>query len=318
MTLIIPEISKQIYNQEVEKVLKERYADIGPSWVTLQMEWSNDIYSSFKDHEKYMIVIYLIQRTLDFYSRNFIKLNFVEFYKKDMIEIEKFNIVEISKNLKIPKESSRRKILELEKNSCLKRSKNKNFIYRSAYEFVKPINSIKRISRFLSLFSEYLAEEKILEKKLTTENLQKTIEANFSYVWKLYYEIQIPMILGYKNFFKDLESFHIWGTCVVNQHLFAKKNNENHMNRNEFIKSTYTSVEMQGLNAMSISEITGIPRATVVRKLSKMIKKNYLFIDNKKHYKLMGHLVQELVPIQNTVLTNLAGFSTKVFNLTIL
>jgi len=318
MTLIIPEISKQIYNQEVEKVLKERYADIGPSWVTLQMEWSNDIYSSFKDHEKYMIVIYLIQRTLDFYSRNFIKLNFVEFYKKDMIEIEKFNIVEISKNLKIPKESSRRKILELEKNSCLKRSKNKNFIYRSAYEFVKPINSIKRISRFLSLFSEYLAEEKILEKKLTTENLQKTIEANFSYVWKLYYEIQIPMMLGYKNFFKDLESFHIWGTCVVNQHLFAKKNNENHMNRNEFIKSTYTSVEMQGLNAMSISEITGIPRATVVRKLSKMIKKNYLSIDNKKHYKLMGHLVQELVPIQNTVLTNLAGFSTKVFNLTIL
>ena len=318
MTLIIPEISKQIYNQEVEKVLKERYADIGSSWVTLQMEWSNDIYSSFKDHEKYMIVIYLIKRTLDFYSRNFIKLNFAEFYEKDVVEIEKFSIVEISKILKIPKESSRRKVLELEKNGCLKRSKNKNFIDRSAYEFVKPINSIKRISRFLSLFSEYLAEEKILEKKLTTEILQKTIEENFSYVWKLYYDIQIPMMLGYKNFFKDLESFHIWGTCVVNQHLFAKKNNESQMNRNEFIKSTYANVKIQGLNAMSISEITGIPRATVVRKLSKMIKKNYLFIDNKKHYKLTGYLVQKLVPIQNTVLTNLAGFSTKVFNLTIL
>jgi hypothetical protein len=90
------------------------------------------------------------------------------------------------------------------------------------------------------------------------------------------------------------------------------------MNRKEFIKSLYNINEMLGLNAMSISEITGIPRATVVRKLSKMIKKNYLFIDNKKHYKLTVYLVQKLVPIQNTVLTNLAGFSTKVFNLTIL
>jgi len=265
-----------------------------------------------------MIVIYLIKRTLDFYSRNFIKLNFAEFYEKDVVEIEKFSIVEISKILKIPKESSRRKVLELEKNGCLKRSKNKNFIDRSAYEFVKPINSIKRISRFLSLFSEYLAEEKILEKKLTTEILQKTIEENFSYVWKLYYDIQIPMMLEYKNFFKDLESFHIWGTCVVNQHLFAKKNNESQMNRNEFIKSTYANVKIQGLNAMSISEITGIPRATVVRKLSKMVKKRYLSIDNKKHYKLTGFLIQKLVPLQNTVLVNLANFSTKYFNLSIL
>ena len=319
MSLIIPEISKQIYNHDVLKVLKDRYADIGPSWVRMQMEWNNDVYSSFKDHDKYMIVIYLVNRTLGFYSRNFIKLSFGQFYEKDVVEIERFNIVEISKNLKIPKESARRKVLELKKNSCLKRSKDKSFIDRSAYEFVKPINSIKRISRFLSLFSEFLAEEKIIKKKLTSEDLQKTIEKNFSYVWKIYYDMQIPMMLGYKNFFKDYESFHIYGTCVVNQHLYTQKNNGVRVNRAEFIKSIYVQdEEMRGLNAMSISDITGIPRATVVRKLNKLIKKNYLLIDNKKHYKITGHIVNKIVPLQNKVFDRLADFSCKVFNLAIL
>lgn len=318
MQQFIPKISKQIYYEEVLNELEDKYADIGPVWVTQQIEWNNDVYSAFKDHDKYIIIIYLINKTLNFYSRNFTKLSYADFYKNDVVEIERFNIIEISKELKIPKESSRRKVAELEKKGVIKRSKNKNFIDRSAYQFVQPIKSINRISRFLSIFSEHLKNEKILDKKISTEEIQKSIEKNFSYVWKLYYDMQIPMMLKYKNFFGDLESFHIFGCCVVNQHLISKKNNENHMNRKEFIKSMYSSVEMQGLNAMSISDITGIPRATVVRKLSKMVKKNYLSINNKKHYKLTGYLIKELFPIQNTVLANLANFSTKVFNFSIL
>ena len=34
---------------------------------------------------------------------------------------------------------------------------------------------------------------------------------------------------------------------------------------------------------MSISDISGIPRATVIRKLKKLLKKNFLVIDDKKH-----------------------------------
>ena len=39
---------------------------------------------------------------------------------------------------------------------------------------------------------------------------------------------------------------------------------------------------------MSISDITGIPRATVIRKLNKLIKENFLKIDIKKHYSSTG------------------------------
>ena len=56
-----------------------------------------------------------------------------------------------------------------------------------------------------------------------SEDLEKILKKEFSYIWKLYYEFQIPMMLGYKDFFGDIESFHIWGTCVVNQHLFTQR-----------------------------------------------------------------------------------------------
>ena len=90
------------------------------------------------------------------------------------------------------------------------------------------------------------------------------------------------------------------------------------MSRDKFLKSLYSDNDIQGLNAMSISDITGIPRATVVRKLKGLVNKNFLLIDEKKHYKLTGNIVSKLTPIQNTVLKRLADFSTRIFNLTIL
>ena len=318
LSIKIPQISKQIYNHQALNVLESNYSAIGPQWTVHQMEWTNSIYSAFKDHDKYMIVIYLVKKTLDFYSRNFVKLTYDQFYSKDKIEIEEFNIIELSTNLNIPKESARRKIVELEESLVIKREKKKIILDRSSFPFVKPINSVKRISRFISSFSHILKQEKILPTNLTTEQLEKVIKNNFSYVWKIYYEFQIPMLLAYKKVFKNIETFHIFGTCVVNQHLRSQKLVKGKLQRSEFIKNIYSDKNIQGVNAMSISEITGIPRATVVRKLKELVKNNNLSIDDRKHYKLTGNSVKELLPIQNIVIDQLANFSTKIFNLAIL
>ena len=69
---------------------------------------------------------------------------------------------------------------------------------------------------------------------------------------------------------------------------------------------------------MSISDITGIPRATVIRKLKKLVKNNNLTIDSKKHYKLSNNFIITLKPLQKIVLIKLANFSAVVFNLIIL
>ena len=158
-------------------------------------------------------------------------------------------------------------------------------------------------------------DSKIISKKITSEKLEMTIKDNFSYIWKLYYELQIPMLVIYKKFFKDLETFHVYGTCIVNQHLYARKLSAGYMKRDSFLESTYSTKMMLGINAMSISDITGIPRATVIRKLRKLVKEKILKIDNKKHYRLTGNIVKKLKPLQKNILAQLANFSTKIFNL---
>ena len=315
MRVGIPEISNQVFNEDLSKILVKNYHIIGPIWVTHQSEWFNSIYASFKNHDKFLILIYLIKKTLDFYSRNFIKLSYNEFYSKDKVEIEKFSVSEISKNISIPKESARRKLIELEKSNAILRYSKKIVIDRSSFSFVKPINSIKRISRFLSIFSKMLVEENVLEKQLSSEELEKIIKDNFSLVWKAYYELQIPMLIGYKEIFEDLETSHIYGICAVNEHVFTQINNKSNMNRSEFVEYIFSSDETKVLNAMSISDITGIPRATVVRKLNKLIKKKYLLINHKKHYRVTG-LIKNLVPVQDKTFYQLGIFAATIFNFT--
>ena len=315
MRLNIPEISEQVYKEDTLKVLENKYSILGPMWVNHQVNWFNDSFLSFKDHDKYLIVIYLIKNNLDFLARNFHTVDYNQFYLNGSIEIEKLNIIEISKALNIPKETTRRKVDELQNLGAITKHKKKIFIDRSVYTYVKPLKLIQNISHFLSFFSKMLLDKNNISKSYSSTELQKIIEEKFSYFWKIYYELQIPMALAYKKIFKDLETFHIFGTCVNSQHLYAKRSSEDNMDRDEFIDSTYTPDKMTGINAMSISDITGIPRATVIRKLEKLLKQKKLKIDNKKHYKLTGNFINELKPTQKAVLIDLANFSTKIYNL---
>ena len=315
MNPIIPDISRQIYKEDILKVLERKYSLMGPMWVNQQCEWMNGIYASFKNHDKFLILIFLVKKTLDFYSRNFTKVTYEEFYSKDIVQIERFSIAEISEALCIPKESARRKILELEEVTAIRKIKNKIIIDRSKFYFTKPQNSIKRISRFLTTLSDISKNENFLSDSITSEELELIIKDNFSYVWKLYYELQIPMMIRYKKVFGDIESFHIFGICVLNEHLHAKKVTEHDMHRDEFLNSFFSSENSQGINAMSISDITGIPRATVIRKLKNLVKQKKLRIDIKKHYKLTMSFAKILKPIQRNTLVKLANFSAKVYNL---
>ena len=72
---------------------------------------------------------------------------------------------------------------------------------------------------------------------------------------------------------------------------------------------------IDGVNAMSISDISGIPRATVIRKLNILIEKKYLVINDKKHYTLANETHKEVSEIQRLNFKNLANFTAQVFNL---
>ena len=47
------------------------------------------------------------------------------------------------------------------------------------------------------------------------------IRKNFTHCWKLFYEMQIPLVLSWKKAFGDFETWHIWG-IIVTQNSFKK------------------------------------------------------------------------------------------------
>ena len=309
-------ISSQLRKEKLIKVFEKNYNAVSPLWSSHQLEWINGTYQPFKDHDKYMIVLYLIKKTFDFYSKNFVKESFTEFYEKEFIQIESLNVMEVSEALDIPKESARRKIIELEKLGAIKKIGKKIIIDKKAFPFIRPEKSIIRVSRFFSALSNIMANEKILQSEFTSEEIVTFIAKNFSHIWKLYYELQIPMILKWKKVFMDIESFHVWGVCVVNEQLNIKRKGDLKMNKTAYIKKYYNTLsQLQGMNAMSISDISGIPRATVTRKLNTLLKKKYLKINDKKHYTLANERQKEVSEIQKINFSNLADFVSQVFNL---
>ena len=320
MPKLLPEISKQIRSDDILEVLEKNFTSITPVWVPAQMSWMNNVYRTFHDYEKFMIVMHLMLQTFDSYSKNFVKLDYEEYFHQNEVEIKQLNVMELSKALNIPKETTRRKINELEKSGTIKRINKKFIIDRNTWPSIKPEETIKRMSRFLATLSKVAFNEGLISQPISTENITKTCKEYFSYVWKLYYEMQLPMLLAYKKIYGDLEAFHVHGVCISNHALNSKKNDNSEMSKEFYLEKYFFSEKKDslGINAMSISDITGIPRATVIRKLNKLIKGKFLTMDDKKHYSAAGFHQKKILNVQKNTFDNLAKFTARIYNLSLM
>ena len=67
---------------------------------------------------------------------------------------------------------------------------------------------------------------------------------------------------------------------------------------------------------MSLSDITGIPRPTVVRKIKKLIKDDFLHINEKKLITLniTGQRLEKQIQMQDQNMKNLSNFLYRIFN----
>ena len=321
MSITLPKISKQILSKDIHYVLSKNYTSIQPLWVPIQMRWMNNLYRTFHDYEKFMIIIYLMVKTFDYYSKNFVKLNYDEFFSQNEIEVETLNVMEISNALNIPKETTRRKINELEKLGAIKKSNKKIIIDRNAWPSIKPEETMKNMSYFLSILSKMVFEKGFMSEPVDSNQIVRAVKDNFSFVWKLYYDMQMPMLLMFKKIHGDLETFHVHGVCLGNQALNAQKIDTSEMSKTLYLEKYFfgDKQEFSGINAMSISDITGIPRATVIRKLNKLVKEKFLSIDSKKHYSTnKGVHKKELLIVQNNTFINLSKFAARIYNLSLM
>jgi len=126
-------------------------------WIKFQQEWVNNIYKNFRDHDKYIILIYLASKNL-LDNTKLLKFNSIdEYYSQSMIYLPDISLAEISKSLKTPKETVRRKLVALEKENLIKRNGQRIILTKLALSLQKPKNSIKILSIFFEKLSILLS-----------------------------------------------------------------------------------------------------------------------------------------------------------------
>ena len=313
--------STEVETHQVYNVLSKNYMDIITDYFELQRIWLNNAYVTFKDLDKYFILMSLVSKTFESYSEYFIKYDFDQFYNIDQYELKKFNIVNISKELQISKETARRKILELEKIGIIKKNKKAVIINRNAYNLQKPTTSIHLISKFLSNLSKLLKKSNIIKQQISSIDFELLIKNNYTHCWNYFLKFQIGMLTTFKGkFFGDYETVQIWAMIVYNQNLSLNKKIKNTSKYPGSVKEDYLNeilslTDNLGLNAMTISDLTGIPRPTVIRKLNFLVKNNFVVKNKSNLYVLADSKeIKEVDKFRIENVNAISEMTCKLFN----
>ena len=307
--------SSKISENEIHKIIVENFDEIAPIYYKLLSEWANSSYNKFQDIEKYLIILYLINKDFDYYIKNELVESYDTFFLYDKsLELDRINIIEISKNLNIPKESARRKILRLEEFGVLKKIGKKIYIDRSAFKLVQPKNTLQNLSALLSKIAELCEKNNLINQSKQFDEISNEIKNNFTYCWYYFFEFIFIFTNRWKKQVGDLEIFSV-GMVIMWHSLVTKSYQANGWNFSKW-KKIKIKVPETGVNTMSISEITNIPRPTVVRKLNYLLKNKYISVNKKKLFNvnMQDKTLTDTIKLQEKNVVSLAYLVFKIFN----
>ena len=321
-----PSFENKIFNtinaEEVYDVLSRNSNETVNLWFKLQQAWCNNAYTTFKDYDSYLILIYLVNQVFQKYSDRFQYLSFQEFYEKNELNIDKINLIEISKELNIPKETIRRKVNFLQDQNIIFRKGKTIFFNNQINRVQKPSNSKKMLVNFLEKTSSILGKEDWFGKSFSKEEIEEFINKYFTICWQHWLRLQIPYLVRFRTFFGDLETWNVWGAIGISQFTDYSKQIKDRVAEDP---RTYADLYLHllrhtpknGINASSISEISTIPRATVIRKL-KYLTREKLVTKNKKLEYMLLPSPKNIKSFEQNYMHNQkhkAGFVTTIFDL---
>jgi DNA-binding Lrp family transcriptional regulator len=310
----LPSITSEIDEKIIYRVIDKNFSLLAPFFYSFVSNWLIRAYKRYNDIDKFIIVIYLIHQNLVFYRKNGLIIDYESFYRDRTLEINKINISDISKDLRIPKESVRRKILDLEKNGAIKKIGKKIFLDRSTLHKAKATDTVLELSTLLSEFNKILKKEKLITEIFELNKITNSIKENFSFCLYQLNKFIFIYLNRWRAELKDLETFSI-GMILVLSATHNKDFIPSKTSLNAYRKEIMGS-DLRGVNAMSISEITNIPRPTVVRKLKFLIEKKFLYINEKKLISLnvKDSAFNKFKNLQNKNLLSLSNFIIRLFN----
>lgn len=310
----IPSVSSQIDEAVINKIIDENFSKLAPTYYSIMNNWLIQAYGVFHNIDKFIILIYLIDKDFIFFRKNGIIVDFDTFFNSSKLEIEKVNISDISKDLNIPKESVRRKIIELEKNKIIQKFGKKIFIDKSTFQASKATESIKDLSNVFYEFNILLKKENLIGNVFNKSQITESLKKNFTFCLYQFNKFIFIYLSRVRAEFRDLETFSV-GMVVLTNTFSNKKFVPSKID----VKTSVNEImgtDPKGVNAMSISEITNIPRPTVVRKLKFLIDNHWLEINEKKLIRLnvKDKSIKKRDEFMEQNLLSFSNFVYRVFN----
>ena len=319
---VIPTESKEKFDKAlVLSNLEDNILSHWDTWGKFQQAWTNRAYATFKDLDKYIVMMYLIRKFWQNLSSKFSYLSMDEFYDSETLIIDKINLIQISNELNIPKETIRRKVNELQDQGVLQRNGKSISFHKKGINFQKPSETIELLATFIEKKSNMLQGNEWFGAPVKKEEIKIFIKKYFTIVWLRFFKLQIPFLIRHRDVFGDLETWIVWGNIALShQYHLAKAAEKNLLEEPINFRNYYQNVSAvkvtRGINASSISDISRIPRATVIRKLKWLTKNDAIKKNKNLEYqmnnrgKLNKSIAENFMINQNAV----AEFLTDIFD----
>lgn len=271
--------------QEIAKIINKNYKEYTKFHYPLSYQilylWKNYL---GKDLETNLILSNLTIKALRIYNQNNKKKSYKEFIKTKQISIGKVKKAELSRELLIPRETIRRKLEDLKKENFIDMVDGNIDINRKSFEIKDLDTIINKYSKCLNIIVNNLSDDKTITKKSITEDY---LLNNFSKCWINILSMMIELSLIWRKFLKSMENWFIFGTCGLNQ-MYNLKDSKNFRdlhpdNTENFFLNLTREETSRGLNPTTISDLTGIPRQTVIRNLKNLTKSKALEKDTRRN-----------------------------------
>jgi len=276
--------NNSISSNDIKNLIQTHHGSLMQAFYESQSVFLCGIYKQYKSIETATILLCFSRNIhLQIIRQREKDLNFnvsLENFTKNLNVINKLpeKITSIVQITSIPKETVRRKIKNLADAGFLtKDKKNKGFHWslpedrREAF-FV----NINQETKNLSVFISKIVND--LNIKLNSKIIEDEICSQFSFYWYHYLSCQLEWLKWWQSKLKDNDLLLIALQAVMPTLQYIDKNlsdvNFNNLFKNiGKVKKNCTNCSV---NPSSVSDITGIPRATCIRKLEKLVNLGFL------------------------------------------
>tara|TARA_B100000029_G_scaffold269629_1_gene264972 strand:+ start:10083 stop:11039 length:957 start_codon:yes stop_codon:yes gene_type:complete len=281
------ESSKKFDKNNVEKVLRDNFTKLMPTFYEMESSFLSGVYRRYGDLEGGNIVIYFARDLhLEILRKREVDLDFdlsLDMFWNNHKDIRqgKKKIILVSKETGLPKETTRRKIISLIRKKHLKKEEKNRLYWEPASEHKETY--LRIIGEQINSLSKFILEQtKLFNSPIPLSRIEREIKKNYSFYWYHYLTVQLQYIRFWHGRLNDLEMLLIGLQSIIQTVNFLKKT-ENYQNKNQ---KNFDS-KKANISATSVSEVTGIPRATCIRKLEKFVKMKVLEKDlESKRYSL--------------------------------